>query len=118
MFSLAFMSSPKWIECSWSALAYFLYISSPPGKELCEFGREVDWTSQGKSRDVIDMTVSSAPLMNWPAAAGKASIESYGALTSSAKARRLIMRSLQSPTLATPPEVWPVAKNLVLQPAT
>lgn len=42
MFSLAFMSSPKWIECSWRALAYSLYMASPPGKELCEFGREVD----------------------------------------------------------------------------
>ena len=55
MFSLAFMSSPKWIECSWRALAYSWYIFSPPGKELCEFGREVDWTSQGSSRDVIDL---------------------------------------------------------------
>ena len=42
MFSLAFMSSPKWIECSWRLLAYSLYMTSPPGKELCEFGREVD----------------------------------------------------------------------------
>ena len=64
------------------------------------------------------MTVSSAPLMNCPAAAGKASIESYGALTSSAKARRLIMFSLQVLILASPPVVRPVAKNLVLQPAT
>lgn len=64
------------------------------------------------------MTVSSAPLMNCPAAAGKASIEAYGAPTSSAKARRFIMFSLQTESVASPPAVRSVAKNLVLQPAT
>ena len=67
------------------------------------------------------MTVSSAPLTNWPASAGKASIESYGAPTSSANARRFIMESRQVDTLPSPgaaPEALPVAKNLQLPPAT
>ena len=118
MFSAALRSSPKWIVCSWSCSAYTLYMASPPGKELWLLARVADCTSQGKSRDVIDMTVSSAPLMNCPAAAGKASIESYGAPTSSAKASRFIMLFLQSPREAVPPESWPVAKNLQLPPAT
>ena len=64
------------------------------------------------------MTVSRAPLTNWPASAGKASIESYGAPTSSANARRFIMESRQSDTLPWPPVALPVAKNLQLPPAT
>ena len=74
--------------------------------------------SKGLAAAAAHMTVSSAPLTNWPAAAGKASIESYGAPTSSAKARRFIMRSLQSRRLGFPFVVRPVAKNFVLQPAT
>ena len=55
MFSAAFMSSPKWIVCSWRAWLYTLYMASPPGKELWLLARVADCTSQGNSLDVIDL---------------------------------------------------------------
>ena len=123
MFSVARMSSPKWMALRPSSFAYALYTASPPGKERCWLPELVCCTSHGSSLDVTLMTVSKLPLTNWPECAGKASIDSYGAPTSSANARRFIMLSLQvtarsAPDFPLEPSVTPVAKNLVLHPAT
>lgn len=73
-FSAAFMSSPKWMERSCSAAEYSVNAASPPGKELW-VPPMADVTSQGRSRDVTDMTVSRLPDSNCFSCAGKASID-------------------------------------------